>query len=101
VLTNNTKIRQARERNQTAPAYLDWMTYHDFTALGNTSHLRHYRREFHYFQGTPHEELKLKDAFGSLPSSCWNAQHSGKFPMCCLTCTRPLPWIQSCIYLHA
>lgn len=79
VLTNSTKVRQAREHKQTASAYLDWMTYHDFTALGcNTSHLGHYSHEFHYFQGTPHEELKLKDAFGSLPSSCWNAQHSGK-----------------------
>lgn len=88
VLTNNTKTRQAREHSQRAPAYLDWMTYHEFTALGsNTSHLRHYNHEFHYFQGTPHEELKLKDSFGSLPSSCWNAQHSGKVSIDFMTCT--------------
>ena len=75
VLTNNTKARRAREANETVPAMLDWMTYHDFAALSqrNLPHV-YYKDEYYYFQGRPHEELGMTKAFDSLPASCWKAQ---------------------------
>ena len=79
VLTNNTKARRAREHNQTAPAYLDWMTYHEFTALSkHKSRKLHFSQEFYYFQGIPHDELGLTHAFDTLPSLCWNAARWGE-----------------------
>ncbi|DBA76898.1 TPA: hypothetical protein ACH3X1_009499 [Trebouxia sp. C0004] len=76
VLTNNTKTRRAREQNKTAPAYLDWMSYHEFTArCHHKASSLHYSQEYHYFQGIPHQELSLDEAFQTLPAQCWDSHH--------------------------
>lgn len=76
VLTNNTKTRRAREQNKTAPAYLDWMTYHEFTArCHHKAPLLYYKQEYHYFQGIPYQELSLDEALDTLPAQCWNSRH--------------------------